>query len=303
MELRKTMKNNGEIIVKPIDKELAKDMCIKFHYAHKWQTLFGRYCFGIFKADEPDKCLGCAVFGNMMNPQSYKSINSKATQENIVELNRLWVDDCLGRNTETVFLSLCFKWLKHNSPVKMVQSFADGRLGCGTIYKAANFKYYGCKKTLFFENSVTGEIVHKVPVENTRKISPFVGYNLGVIRNQYKAFYVYSYRYVFYIDKSYAEYSLYKEHPYPEYNKGQEYIEFTQTIRIITRCYLLCQHLELHNLAEEFIVYAKEHYTEEEIEQALEASSINKTLVEYFNNETRNKQQDIKKILAYSDKY
>ena len=114
MELRKTMKNNGEIIVKPSDKELAKQMCVEPHYSHKWGASFGRYNFGIFKADEPEKCLGCAVFGAMMNAQSYKSINSMATYENLIELNRLWVDDCLGKNTETVFLSLCFKWLKHN---------------------------------------------------------------------------------------------------------------------------------------------------------------------------------------------
>ena len=302
VELRKTMKNNGEIIVKPIDKELAKQMCVENHYSHKWGASFGRYNFGIFKADKPDKCLGCAVFGAMMNPQSYKSINSMATYENLIELNRLWVDDCLGKNTETVFLSLCFKWFKHNSPVKIVQSFADGRLGCGTIYKASNFKYYGCSKTLFFDNVITGEVVHKVPTENTKNIGAFVGHNLGIVRGKYNAFHVKTYRYIFYIDRDYEKYSCYKEQPYPVYDKGKEYFEFTQAINVMTRCYLICEHLGMHEVAEEFMAYAKLHYSDEQIEKSLEQSKNNKSLVEYFNDDKKDKEHDKRRIVGFDGK-
>ena len=217
MKLRKTMKNNGVIIVKPISYEVAKDCIVKNHYSKKWNTSFGKYNFGIYKENNEDKLLGVAVFGNLMNPKSYKSICNEIEKDEIIELNRLWVDDCLGHNTETVFLSLCFKWLKHNTNVKLVQSFADGRLGCGTIYKASNFKYYGYSESLFFENIETKEVIHKVPFENTSRLVKMIGENIGYIRGYFKPFIVKTYRYIYFIDKKCENKCLLKEMNYPIY--------------------------------------------------------------------------------------
>lgn len=64
----------------------------------------------------------------------------------------------------TKLLSASWKIIKTNYPkVKAVQSFADGRLGCGTIYKASNFKYYGYTESVFYEDLKTGETHHEVP--------------------------------------------------------------------------------------------------------------------------------------------
>lgn len=101
-----------------------------------------------------------------MNPESYKSISNGITFNNIVELNRIWISDILGMNSETVLISSCIKLIKgEHKHIKLIQSFADSRLGCGTIYiyKAVNFKYYGYNKSLFFEDIETGECFHKVP--------------------------------------------------------------------------------------------------------------------------------------------
>lgn len=301
MELRKIMKNNGDIIVKPISKELAKNICVKNHYSKKWNGYFGRYNFGIFKSSNVEKCLGCAVFGSMMNSKSYKSINSKIEFNNIVELNRLWVDDELGHNTETVFLSLCFKYFKKYIPeVKIIQSFADGRLGCGTIYKASNFKYYGYHKTLFFENIDTGETIHKTNLEDTRCLARMTGDNLGYIRNKLVPFYVKTYRYIYYIDKSYEKYSLLKEKKYPEYQKGKDYIDFEQCIHVLTRCYICAKKMGFDNIANEFKEYLLKKFNKDDIKDSMERSIKNETLINFI--KTKKDDEKQKDIIIKCDK-
>lgn len=74
----------------------------------------------------------------------------------------MWIDDTLGHNAESVLIAASMKLLrKLDSDCVAVQSFADGRLGCGTIYKAANFRYYGFHYTRFLCNRQTGEIIHE----------------------------------------------------------------------------------------------------------------------------------------------
>ena len=140
MEIIKNTKNNGVLYIREIEYGVARDMIVTNHYSKKWNTAFGTINFGVFR---DDTLLGCAVFGNLMNTKSYKNITDLGPKS-VIELNRLWLSDDLQRNAETLMLSACFKILRKKYPyIKYVQSFADGRLGCGTIYKAANFGYYG----------------------------------------------------------------------------------------------------------------------------------------------------------------
>ena len=54
----------GKLIIKGGPKEEAKRMIVENHYSHKWnEGGFGKYNFGVFRAEEPDKCLGVAVYG------------------------------------------------------------------------------------------------------------------------------------------------------------------------------------------------------------------------------------------------
>ena len=162
MEIVKNSKNNGILNIKEIDYNVAKHMMINNHYSKKWNTSFGKINVGIFK---DEKLMGSAVFGNLMNPNSYKKITD-CGKESVVELNRLWISDLLKHNAESILISSCIKIIKNcYKNIKFVQSFADGRLGCGTIYKASNFKYYGYSKSLFFKDLESGEIFHKVPLD------------------------------------------------------------------------------------------------------------------------------------------
>lgn len=71
MQILKETSALGRLIIKPVDRVLAKDLIIANHYSHKWnEGGFGKYNFGIFRADEPDVCLGVAVYGYMKKPTS-----------------------------------------------------------------------------------------------------------------------------------------------------------------------------------------------------------------------------------------
>ncbi len=150
----------GNLIIKGVPKEEAKHMIVENHYSHKWnEGGFGKYNFGVFRAEEPNKCLGVAVYGYMKNPAAkiFTHPNPKAW---MCELNRMWIDDTLGKNAESVLIAASLKLLRRADPnIVAVQSFADGRLGCGTIYKASNFRYYGFHYTRFLRNKRTGEMI------------------------------------------------------------------------------------------------------------------------------------------------
>jgi len=186
-QIRKETKNLGILIIKPIGKELAKELIVKNHYSHKWNDGgFGKYNYGIFREENMDECLGVAVYGYMKNPKAnvFTHPNPKAW---MCELNRMWIDDCLGHNAETVLIGASLKLLKKTDPnVVACQSFADGRLGCGTIYKAANFRYYGFHYTRFLENVRTGEMVHEQIFTNTTSTSGYLRSNICYLIGDFK---------------------------------------------------------------------------------------------------------------------
>jgi hypothetical protein len=237
-EITKVSKNLGTLVIKEVNYNVAKKMTIENHYSKKWNTSFGKINYGIFKNDI---LLGVAVFGNLMNPNSYKNITTLG-KDSVIELNRMWISDELGKNAETILISSSFKCIKKDYPhIKFVQSFADGRLGCGTIYKASNFKYYGFEKSLFFEDIDTGEVFHKVPLENTKRPLGFINKNKRYLDNKLKAFIVKTYKYIYPLSKDKI---LLKECPYPEYDKGYEYIPYHHSLGLLCRLGLMLHFLE-----------------------------------------------------------
>ena len=45
----KKSKNNGNLLIKEIDYDVAKKMVVKNHYSHTWNTSFGKINFGILQ--------------------------------------------------------------------------------------------------------------------------------------------------------------------------------------------------------------------------------------------------------------
>lgn len=232
MQILKETSTLGRLIIKPVDRVLAKELIIANHYSHKWnEGGFGKYNFGIFRADEPDVCLGVAVYGYMKNPRA-KLFTHPNPNAWMCELNRMWIDDTLGHNAESVLIAASIKLLrKLDSDCVAVQSFADGRLGCGTIYKAANFRYFGFHYTKFLRNRRTGEITHEQILTNTKSPSAYLRANVAFLLGDFDVLIVKTYRYIYPLCKRFQ--FIKPEQPYPQYEKGFALSEWKRDARKI----------------------------------------------------------------------
>jgi hypothetical protein len=130
--------NNYKII--PIDKRLAKALIIKYHYSKSY-SYNTKNNFGLLDSD--NNLIGVICYGP---PHSYplkSGIAGKTYKNRILELNRLWVDDVAGKNTESWFISNTMKLLKN---CDILVSFADPERGhVGIVYQATNWIYTGRK--------------------------------------------------------------------------------------------------------------------------------------------------------------
>lgn len=235
----------GRLLIKPVSKAVAREMIIANHYSHKWNDGgFGVFNFGIFHAYEPDRCLGVAVYGYMKNPRA-KTFTHPNPKAWVCELNRMWIDDELGRNAESILIAASIKLLRRLDPnCVAVQSFADGRLGCGTIYKASNFRYFGFHHTIFLRNKRSGEIIHQQICTNTTSKAAYIRANVAYLIGDFDVLIVKTYRYIYPLCKHFR--SVFKEQPYPAYDKGYvagEWKRDKETIR--QRCVKMLAELDL----------------------------------------------------------
>lgn len=232
MQVLKETSALGRLIIKPVDKALAKELIVANHYSHKWnEGGFGKYNFGIFRAEAPDDCLGVAVYGYMKNPKA-KLFTHPNPNAWMCELNRMWIDDTLGKNAESILIAASIKLLRKLAPdCVAVQSFADGRLGCGTIYKASNFRYYGFHYTRFLRNKRTGEMIHEQILTTTTSPTGYLRSNIAYLIGDLEVFQVKTYRYIYPLCKRFRFNG--PEKPYPQYEKGIDPVEWNRNKRKI----------------------------------------------------------------------
>lgn len=120
--------------VKPIPSRLAREVVEKNHYLHRKPPV--KFGFGLF---DRDALVGVVTYGT---PASrHLQMGACPTDPSlVVELNRLWVDDSMPKNTESWFVSRTLKEL----PPMIVVSYADTVQGhMGYVYRALNFCYAG----------------------------------------------------------------------------------------------------------------------------------------------------------------
>lgn len=118
----------------PIPSQLATKLVVESHYLHRRPPI--SYAFGIFKNGA---IMGCVTYGIPASRHLQKSA-CPSDPDKVIELNRLWISDRLGKNTESWFVSRTFKLL----PPRIVVSYADPLYDHqGIIYRALNFYYAG----------------------------------------------------------------------------------------------------------------------------------------------------------------
>lgn len=69
-------------------------------------------------------------------------------EQDIIELRRLCCIDATPKNTESYFIGRTLRWLKQNTSIHRVISYADPEYGHrGIIYRASNFSFIGRTKS------------------------------------------------------------------------------------------------------------------------------------------------------------
>ena len=124
--------------VRKIEVKHARPYIATFHYS-KTMPDSTRFAFGLFF---DRRIVGVCTFGMGCGKNQYTSVISDIQNGQYIELTRLWIEDTVGRNAESFFISRCIKMLPKQ--IKLIISFSDEKQGhVGTIYQATNFYYLG----------------------------------------------------------------------------------------------------------------------------------------------------------------
>lgn len=121
------------------ERKEIRDFIEEWHYSKNINGLTSTYCF---KLTHNDELIGGMIYGKLGMANVYKKYVNNI--EELLELKRLCCIDNTPKNTESFFISKTLKWLKKNTDVKIIISYADPFYGHdGIIYRASNFEHVG----------------------------------------------------------------------------------------------------------------------------------------------------------------
>ena len=121
------------------DRKDVKQFIEKWHYSKSINGIMSSYCFKLMNNNE---IIGAMIFGKLGMANAWKKYAENA--EDVIELRRLCCIDDTPKNTESFFIGACLRWLKKNTNIKIVVSYADPEYGhSGIIYQASNFTMIG----------------------------------------------------------------------------------------------------------------------------------------------------------------
>lgn len=198
--------------VREINRSLANDIIIKNHYSHKFYNASYLH-LGVFSCGE---IVGVLQYGYAMNPASCASVVAMTEMDQYLELNRMWIDDKMPKNSESKAISYSIKYIKRKyRKIKWIQSFADERCGKnGIVYQACSFDYYGEHLAVFWE--LEGQIYHNSLMTRNPNLSKSAAYLQSnrelAIPNKLRQF-----RYIKFLDKKWSLRCLLKKQPYPKH--------------------------------------------------------------------------------------
>lgn len=154
-----------ELRVETITCWLARAIVVTKHYSHRFVNNSYLH-LGVFCGRD---LVGVMQWGYALNPNSGRRVVSGTENREYMELNRMWLHDCMPRNSESRALSYAMKTIKMLHPsVQWVQTFADERCGrSGVVYQASNFDYIGSHETTFYE--LDGEWYHEIAMNAIKR--------------------------------------------------------------------------------------------------------------------------------------
>lgn len=148
-----------------------KDFIEHWHYSKNINGLMSNYCFKLL--DEYGNLIGAMIYGKIAMANVWKKYAQRECD--LIELRRLCCIDDTPKNTESFFIGNTLRWLRRNTDIKTVISYADTTYNhSGVIYKASNFKQIGMTnsgKVIIFD----GKRYHDKTIRTTYngRLKPF----------------------------------------------------------------------------------------------------------------------------------
>lgn len=137
--------------IKEVNKSVAQEMCIKYHYLHRKAPC--SYAFGLIDKLN-NEIVGVVLYGVPTSRSLQKGICGEEYANLVGELTRLWVRDDVGKNAESFLIGNTIKKVRF----KILVSYAECKQGhIGYVYQATNWIYTGlsAKRT---DVKIDGEI-------------------------------------------------------------------------------------------------------------------------------------------------
>ena len=162
--------------VKPITIQEATPIITKWHYSGSTNGLLSEYCFGLFHKSH---LIGSMIYGGMGMANVWKKYAEK--RDEVIELRRLACIDLTPTNTESYFIGKTLRYLKKNTLIKKVISYADTfHNHTGIIYRASNFTHLGLTNPGRIIKSASGKMYHDKAIrtfytnkDGVKQLKPF----------------------------------------------------------------------------------------------------------------------------------
>jgi hypothetical protein len=131
--------------IKPISYKDAMDLVVNNHYLHRKCPC--SQAFGLFEKTEvnsdlfsKERIVGCVVYGTPSSSSLRKGICGVEESFNVIELTRLWIEDCTPKNAESYLIGNTLKLVSK----EIIVSYAEIQQGhLGVVYQATNWLYTG----------------------------------------------------------------------------------------------------------------------------------------------------------------
>ncbi len=160
-----------DYLVKDCNRKEIEGFIEKWHYSHSINGVKTKYCFKL--VNEKNDIVGAIIYAGFGMANVWRKYAEEI--DDVVELRRLCCVDDTPKNTESFFISKTLLWLKKNTKVKTVISYADETYGHkGTVYKASNFKFLGTTKPVKLI-SFKGKLWHDktIRTKHNGKLKPY----------------------------------------------------------------------------------------------------------------------------------
>jgi hypothetical protein len=188
-----------ECRVAPISLLDAKRITTSKHYMKTWPQ-GAKVAFGLFYKGS---CVGCMVAGYAPTTErKVKRWCNKIVKHQYIELQRTWISDAMGHNTESWMMARVMRYFK-SAGVWLVLTHSGGcKDDVGFIFQASGWMYFGCEPCNDFYETEKGEYKNlvsamrfgRVPSELIKKGQQAIGEHLfgkGKIVNARRHLYMY----------------------------------------------------------------------------------------------------------------